>query len=57
MIENKARGKTCTSGIGDERKKQMQQAKRMLEASKDKKDVQHGTGAIGAIDSMFVKCP
>jgi hypothetical protein len=72
MIENKVRGKSCSSGIGEERIKQMEAAKALLEKAKEKGNGGlsvlgagkakygkggvngFGTGAIGAVDSMFV---
>lgn len=65
MIEQKVRGKTCSSGLGSERIKQMEAAQAILEKTKQRHTTRngygtkfgYGTGAIGAVDSMFVEGP
>ena len=69
MIEQNVRKKTCSSGIGEERMKAMENAHGILEQTKKshKADIAkqfgkrygagYGTGAIGAVDSMFLEGP
>lgn len=65
MIEQKVRGRTCSSGLGSERIKQLEAAEAMLEKTKMRHTAKngygtkfgYGTGAIGAVDSMFVEGP
>ena len=65
MIEQKVRGRTCSSGLGSERIKQLEAAQSMLEKTKMRHTAKngygtkfgYGTGAIGAVDSMFVEGP
>ena len=50
MLEQKKRGKQCSSGIGEERIKQMEQTKSLLEKQKQKNPCRFGTGAVSNID-------
>jgi len=57
MLEQKQRGKTCSSGIGEDRIKQMEQSKALLEKQKQKNPCKFGTGAVENIDGMFASGP
>ena len=57
MLESKKRGKTCSSGIGEDRIKQHEQAQALLAKSKLKNPCKFGTGAVENIDGQFNNGP